>query len=66
MTAPPTPEAVAATAKTAGLDLPPETATRIATAIGPAFTVFSAVSGTLPLDLEPATFATVQMRELSK
>ncbi|MEP9380682.1 hypothetical protein ABLE91_28620 [Aquabacter sp. CN5-332] len=66
MTTPPTPEAVAATAKTAGLDFSLETATRIATAIAPAFTVFSAVSGTLPLDLEPATFMTIQMRELSK
>ncbi|TCT01673.1 hypothetical protein [Aquabacter spiritensis] len=62
----PTPDAVAATARTAGLDLPPAAAARIAAAVAPAFAAFAPVSGTLPFDLEPATFLTVQMRELAK
>lgn len=60
MTASLTPDAAAATARTAGLDLAPETARRIVTAIAPAMDTFAAVSGTLPLDLEPATFLRVQ------
>ncbi len=66
MTTAPTPESVASTARTAGLDLTPEKGARIATAIGPAFTGFAAISGTLPLDLEPATFQVVQMREVHR
>lgn len=50
----------AATARTAGLDLTEATAARIATALTPAFKVFSTLAGTLPLDLEPATFQVVQ------
>ncbi|MDE1568055.1 hypothetical protein [Aquabacter sediminis] len=50
----------AATARTAGLDLTEATALRIATALTPAFKGFSVIAGTLPLDLEPATFQLVQ------
>ncbi len=58
-----TPERVAAATRTAGLDLAPETAARIATAIAPAFTAFAPVANTLPFDLEPATFLIAQRRE---
>jgi hypothetical protein len=36
-----------------------DVAARIATSIGPAFEGFAPVSGTLPFDLEPATFLLV-------
>lgn len=55
-----TPEAVRETARTAGLDLTPEAALRIVTAIAPAIDTFAPVVGTLPLDLEPATFQRIQ------
>lgn len=50
----------AATAHTAGLEITEATAARIATALTPAFKGFSVIAGTLPLDLEPATFQVVQ------
>lgn len=66
MTTPPTSDAVIATARTAGLELPPKTGARIVSATTPVFAAFSAVSGTLPLDVEPASFQIIQMRDLSK
>ncbi|MGO4711236.1 hypothetical protein [Bradyrhizobium sp. 2TAF24] len=56
----PSAEEVAVLAKVAGLPVTPEVAARIASSIGPAFSGFSAIAGTLPLDLEPATFTVVQ------
>jgi hypothetical protein len=47
-------------ADVAGVPISAEVATRIAGSIGPAFEGFAAVAGTLPLDLEPATFIAVQ------
>jgi len=41
-------------------------AERIATSIGPAFDGFAPISGTLPFDLEPATFLVVQLAKVSK
>ncbi len=58
-----TPADVAATARTAGLDLAPAAAERIAVAVSPALAAFAPVAGTLPFDLEPATFVTVQRCE---
>jgi hypothetical protein len=43
-----------------------EAAARIANSIGPAFDGFAAVAGTLPLDLEPASYLLVQTAEVSK
>ena len=57
----PTAEDVTATAKVAGVPVTAEVATRIANSIGPAFEGFAPVSGTLPFDLEPSTFVTVQL-----
>jgi hypothetical protein len=37
-----------------------EVAARIANSIGPAFEGFASLSGTLPFDLEPATYLLVQ------
>lgn len=47
-------------ADVAGVPVSAEVATRIANSIGPAFEGFAAVAGTLPFDLEPATFVVVQ------
>jgi hypothetical protein len=56
----PSPKQVKAMADVAGVPVSDEEATRIANSIGPAFEGFAAVAGTLPFDLEPATFLLVQ------
>jgi hypothetical protein len=62
----PTAKEIKAMADVAGVPVSPEVATRIANSIGPAFEGFSAVAGTLPLDLEPASFVLVQLAKASK
>jgi hypothetical protein len=56
----PTPREIKAMADVAGVPVDAEVATRIANSIGPAFENFAPVAGTLPFDLEPATFLLVQ------
>jgi hypothetical protein len=56
----PSPKQVKAMADVAGVPVSDEVAARIANSIGPAFDGFAAVAGTLPFDLEPATFLLVQ------
>ena len=51
---------ISASAKVAGIPVDVETAARIAVSIAPAFRGFAPVAGTLPFDLEPSTFVTVQ------
>ena len=51
---------IKAIADVAGVPVSSEVAERIANSIGPAFEGFAAVAGTLPFDLEPATFILVQ------
>ena len=53
-------------ADVAGVPVTAEVATRVANSIGPAFEGFAAVAGTLPFDLEPATFLLVQSGKDSK
>jgi hypothetical protein len=62
----PAPREISAIAAVAGLPVSAEVATRIANSIGPAFEGFAAVAGTLPFDLEPATFVVVQAGKASK
>ena len=62
----PTAKEIKAMADVAGVLVSPEVATRIANSIGPAFEGFAAVAGTLPLDLEPASFVMVQLAKGSK
>ena len=62
----PTSKEIKAMADVAGIPVSAEVATRIANSVGPAFEGFAAVAGTLPFDLEPATFAAVQMAATSK
>jgi hypothetical protein len=62
----PTAKQIAAVAETAGVPVAADVATRIANSIGPAFEGFAAVPGTLPFDLEPATFLVVQAGKVTK
>jgi hypothetical protein len=62
----PTPKEIKAMANVAGIAVDVEAATRIANSIGPAFEGFAALAGTLPFDLEPATFLLVQSAKTAK
>jgi hypothetical protein len=62
----PTPKEIKAMADVAGIAVDAEAATRIANSIGPAFEGFAAIAGTLPFDLEPATFLLIQSAKVSK
>ena len=62
----PTDKQVKAMADAAGVPVSTEVAARIANSIGPAFEGFAAVAGTLPFDLEPASFLLVQSAKASK
>jgi hypothetical protein len=56
----PTAKEIKAIADVAGVSVSPDVAARIANSIGPAFEGFAPVAGTLPFDLEPASFLLVQ------
>ena len=56
----PTPGQIKGIAGATGVPVGDDVAARIANSIGPAFEGFAAVAGTLPFDLEPATFILVQ------
>jgi len=60
----PSPKEIKAIADAAGVPVDNEVATRIATSIGPAFEGFATVAGTVPFDLEPASFLLVQGRKV--
>ena len=62
----PSPKEVKAMTDVAGLPATPEIAERIANSIGPAFEGFAPVAGTLPMDLEPASFLLVQNAKVTK
>lgn len=62
----PTPKEIRAIANVAGLPISDDVAARIANSIGPAFEGFAPIAGTLPFDLEPATFNLVQAAKVSK
>ena len=62
----PTPQYVSAIAEAAGLPVDKEVATRIASSIGPAFEGFAPIAGTLPMDLEPASFVVAQAIKVAR
>ena len=62
----PDPKQVNVMTEVAGVPAEKEVAERIANSIGPAFDGFAAVAGTLPMDLEPASFLVVQRATVSK
>ena len=62
----PGPKEVKAITDVAGVPVDADVAARIANSIGPAFEGFAPVAGTLPFDLEPASFLLVQNLMVSK
>ena len=62
----PTAKEIGAMANVAGLPVSADVAARIANSIGPAFDGFAPVAGTLPFDLEPASFLLVQAMKAVK
>jgi hypothetical protein len=62
----PSPKEIKAIADVAGVPVDADIAARIAGSIGPAFEGFAPVAGTLPFDLEPASFLLVQLAKVSK
>jgi hypothetical protein len=56
----PSPKEIQAIAGAAGVPVSADVAARIANSIGPAFEGFAPIAGTLPFDLEPASFVVVQ------
>jgi hypothetical protein len=62
----PTPKEIKAMADVAGVPVDADVAARIAHSVGPAFEGFASVAGTLPFDLEPATFVLVQNVQINK
>ena len=62
----PTAKEIEAMADVAGVPVDAEIAARIANSIGPAFDGFAAVAGTLPFDLEPATFVAAQTAKAAR
>jgi hypothetical protein len=61
----PSPKEVKAMTDVAGVPADAEIATRIANSIGPAFDGFAPIAGTLPFDLEPASFLLVQTAKVT-
>jgi hypothetical protein len=57
---------IKAMADVAGIPVSAEVAERIANSIGPAFEDFVPIAGTLPFDLEPATFLVAQTTKVSR
>jgi hypothetical protein len=62
----PTKKEIGAMADVAGLSVSADVAARIANSIGPAFDGFAPVAGTLPFDLEPASFLLMQATKVTK
>ena len=62
----PTPKEIKPIAQLAGIPVDDEIATRISNSIGPAFEGFPAIAGTLPFDLEPASYVLAQTAKVSK
>ena len=62
----PTAKEVKAMSDVADVPVDNDVAARIANSIGPAFEGFAPVSGTLPFDLEPATFLLVHTPKVKR
>jgi hypothetical protein len=62
----PTPKEIKPIAQIAGIPVDDEIAARMSNSIGPAFEGFAAIAGTLPFDLEPASYVLVQTQKVSK
>ncbi|MBR0852625.1 hypothetical protein JQ543_33180 [Bradyrhizobium diazoefficiens] len=62
----PTAKEIKPIAQVAGVPVDDEIATRISNSIGPAFEGFAAIAGTLPFDLEPASYVNAQTAKAEK
>jgi hypothetical protein len=62
----PTAKEIKAMSDVADVPVDNDVAARIANSVGPAFEGFASVSGTLPFDLEPATFLLVHTPKVTK
>ena len=62
----PSPKEIKAMADVAGVPVDAEVAERVSNSIGPAFEGFAAIAGTLPFDLEPASYLLMQMAKVAK
>jgi hypothetical protein len=62
----PSPKEIKAMADVAGIPVDAEVAERVSNSIGPAFEGFAAIAGTLPFDLEPATYLLMQTAKVAK
>ena len=61
----PSPKEIKAMADVAGVPIDAEVAERVSNSIGPAFEGFAAIAGTLPFDLEPATYLVMQTAKVA-
>ena len=61
----PTAKEIRAMADVTGVPVDADVAGRIAHSMGPAFEGFAPIAGTLPFDLEPASFRLVQAAKVS-
>jgi len=62
----PSPKQIIAMADVAGVPINAEVAERVSNSIGPAFEGFAAIAGTLPFDLEPASYLLMQTAQVVK
>jgi hypothetical protein len=62
----PDPKQVKAMTEVAGVPQDADVSARIANSIGPAFDGFAPVAGTLPMDIEPASYLLVQRAGVTK
>ena len=62
----PTAKEIKAMADVTGVPVDADVAGRIAHSMGPAFEGFAPVAGTLPFDLEPASYLLAQAAKVSK
>jgi hypothetical protein len=62
----PSSKQIIAMADVAGVPINAEIAERVSNSIGPAFEGFAAIAGTLPFDLEPASFLLMQTAQVVK
>jgi hypothetical protein len=62
----PSPKEIKAIADVAGIPVDAEVAERVSNSIGPAFEGFAAIAGTLPFDLEPASYLLMQTVKVAK
>jgi hypothetical protein len=62
----PSAKEVKAIADAAGVGVDNDVAARIANSIGPAFDGFEPIAGTLPFDLEPASFLLAQAVKVAR